>query len=423
MKFTADRIALLAAAQKAASAASKKSCLPILETLKLTLDDGNESKTATLTGTDLKTYCIARFHLCDLEYDGQDAVCIPATRFIKILSTLKTVLVTLETDGCKIHVHTDTGTYTMTGEDAKEFPVTPDPTDFTDSLQLDDDLRQALARATVFVSEDELREAMCGVHLENNYEQLHIVATDGHRLYCKRLQERNLYPWQATLNTHALSIALKYNATLLELSLTAEPAEATAAQYTCHDLIILSRCTDEHYPNWRSVIPAAEGYVATAVLQRKQTLAAIKLVTQFASAAKHVKLTFSEHGSTVSTADVDFGGEATEQLTGSFTWLQPPTPELAEGVEGEPAQFCIGFNADYLTDLFTTLSGDSIGFRLTSPTRAAICSPADNDDEILILMPLRLNVDKPYRPPQATEPAEVVEFETDQEVEEEELAG
>jgi DNA polymerase-3 subunit beta len=59
---------------------------------------------------------------------------------------------------------------------------------------------------------------------------------------------------------------------------------------------------------------------------------------------------------------------------------------------GEPMD--IGFNTAYVNDILTHVDSEQVTFKLHSPTKACVIEPSEvseNEDLMLLLMPVRLN--------------------------------
>ena len=139
--------------------------------------------------------------------------------------------------------------------------------------------------------------------------------------------------------------------------------------------MIIAAVTIEIRKN-ESVIPTDN--TKTLRVRREDLVASIRRVALYASATTHqVRLQVSGSTLEVSAQDVDFGGEARETLSCTYS-----------GDEIE-----IGFNSTYVLDLLSHLDGEEVTFRFSTPTRAAIVAPveqADTEDVLMLVMPVRL---------------------------------
>ena len=96
------------------------------------------------------------------------------------------------------------------------------------------------------------------------------------------------------------------------------------------------------------------------------------------SSSKQVKLSLSNNKIEVSAEDIDHGSDAVENIDCKY--------------DGDTMD--IGFNTAYVNDILSHVDEDNIIFKLHSPTKACIIEPeqtAENEELMLLLMPIRLN--------------------------------
>ncbi len=80
----------------------------------------------------------------------------------------------------------------------------------------------------------------------------------------------------------------------------------------------------------------------------------------------------------VSAQDLDFSNEASEQLSCEYT--------------GEDLE--IGFNSKFLIEMLNTITDQEIRIELSTPTRAGILKPQEQDEEqdlLMLVMPVMIN--------------------------------
>jgi DNA polymerase-3 subunit beta len=143
-----------------------------------------------------------------------------------------------------------------------------------------------------------------------------------------------------------------------------------------NDSLLVSRLIDETYPNYESVIPA-ENTKAMRV-KRDDLIGSIRRVALYASQTTHqVRFQVDKDSLQISAQDIDFGGEARETI---------PCVYKAEPLE-------IGFNSQYLVDILTHLEESEVVMKFSTPTRAGIVPPAEEnaqEEVIMLVMPVRL---------------------------------
>jgi DNA polymerase-3 subunit beta len=143
------------------------------------------------------------------------------------------------------------------------------------------------------------------------------------------------------------------------------------------DLEFISRLIGEKYPAYSSVIPVENENQLK--VNRDDLLSTIKRMLLFsASNSKQVKFSIGTNTLEVSAEDIDHGSNATENIQCDY--------------KGEPLD--IGFNTAYVGEILSHVNSEELIFKLHSPTKACIIEPtslSENEDLMLLLMPVRLN--------------------------------
>ncbi len=370
MKFTTNTSELLRSLSRVHGVVPTKSTSPILENVLCEL----LNDVLTITATDMDISLAVTMNVKGGE-DGR--IAIPAKRLLDTVRALPetSITFTIDTTGNKIQVSTGTGEYTLTGENAREFPPLPQ---FRGKEQMKVEtatLKRMIHRTAFAVSADELRPAMMGVLFQARGAELRAVATDGHRLV--RCIQTLASPAGVGRDIIVPAKALMLIGRLLEGADNTMAISETHLRITFEQTTLIARLIDESYPNYESVIPQDNTKVMT--VRREDMVASLRRVALYASATTHqVRFQLGAGSVTVSAQDLDFGGEARETVACDYA--------------GEAMD--IGFNSTYLTDILTHLDDERVSFRFSTPTRAGIVTPAApsaGEDITMLVMPVRLN--------------------------------
>lgn len=371
MKFATTTGELQRALSKVSSVVPSKTTTPIVENILFEL----VKNTLTLTGTDNEIFQTLSVTVKGGE-DGR--IAIPGKRLLDTVRALPDTEVsfTIDTTIRKIRLTTRNGEYSISGEDANEFPIAPTMSK-AEEVEFESEVLKRIINRTVFaVSTDELRPAMMGVFFHSKGNELRAVSTDGHRLvrYIYTMEKGRTIQRDIIVPAKALSIV---NRTLESAKVRVALAESNI-RFAFDTSVITSRLIDETYPNYESVIPTDNNKVLT--LHRENFMAAIRRVSLYASATTHhIKLSLRKDELTVSAQDIDFGGEAKETLDCEYA---------ADDLD-------IGFNSVYLIDILSHLDSEKVVCKFSSPTRAGIIAPVGDkvsEDVLMLVMPVRLNV-------------------------------
>ncbi|MGB2958055.1 MAG: DNA polymerase III subunit beta [Bacteroidota bacterium] len=370
MKFAAGSTDLQRTLSKLSGVLPSRSTMPILENILFDLTGNN----LTMTATDLSLTLTVGMEVQGIE-DGK--VAVPAKRLVDTIRSLPDINATFSVDSGadRVMISTSNGEYTLVGESAKDYPQVP-PFQAAGSLEFETDVLRGIIYRTVFaVSSDELRPAMMGVLFQSYEGALRVVSTDGHRLVRLVYQGVDLTALKKDIIIPAKALSVLARSTdgrKIDCSFS-----TTHARFEFENSVLVTRLIDETYPNYESVIPAEND--KTLRIDREQLIGAIRRVALYASAATHqVRLTVSPASLVITAQDVDFGGEAKENVSCEYS---------AEEMD-------IGFNSVYLTDILSHLEGSEVQIKFSSPTRAAIVAPvegAGEEDVLMLVMPVRLN--------------------------------
>lgn len=368
MKFNVSSSDLNQGLSAVIGAVPSKATLPILETILFESEDGR----LKLTATDLE---ISIIEYIEAEIETEGAVAIPAKRLLETLRQLPDIPVFFDVDEKhNVQFKTDKGTYKLVGEEAAEFPEVPDMAEGV-TLSTDTDLIQNAIGKTMFaVSTDDLRPAMMGVFFDISGEESKFVATDGHRLV--KFVNRKLTS-ETPLSFIVPDKALNLVAKALDDADCDLTVSEDHAQFKSGNTIVITRLINEQYPNYESVIPRDND--KQLLIDKNQMLSTVRRVSVFSSSTtRQIRLQLNSDKLTIRAEDLDMSSEAKETVACDYN-------------DGEME---IGFNAKYLADVLSNVDGEEARFEFSTPNRAGIVKPAEEDEGeemLMLVMPVMLN--------------------------------
>ncbi|MED5370067.1 MAG: DNA polymerase III subunit beta [Myxococcota bacterium] len=268
--------------------------------------------------------------------------------------------------------------YKVKGLPGEDFPPLPD-FDGRSTLRLPaGKLRWLIDQTGFVVCPDDNRYGINGAHLEvvegpEGTPLLRMVATDGHRLsYAQVPFEGELgMPARMLIPRKALGEMKKLcrsDDQVLELSFGESSALITSESERFYFRLI-----DGEFPDYRQVVPSASQ--RRAVVQRELLNAALKRVAVLAQdKSRPVSFAFEPTAVTISSSHVDLG-DAREVVP----------------LEMDGDALNIGFNIRYFQEVMGALSGERIVLELGDALSPALVREPEQDDALLIVMPMRLD--------------------------------
>ena len=371
MRFIVSTSTLLKHLQAVSGALSTSAVLPILENFLFEIKDGN----LVISATDLQTSMTTALAV-DSKEDGKIAV--PSKILLDTLKTLaeQPISFSVDENTFAIEISAGDGKYKLSGENGDDFPKIPTVNEASSVNLPASVLAEAINKTIFAVSTDELRPAMTGVYCQLSAQDLTFVATDAHKLVrYKRtdtradkatsfiLPRKALMLLKTALPTDDVNVNVEYN--------------ATSAFFKFANINLVCRLIDERYPDYEAVIP--QNNTNKLTLERSLFLNCLKRVVIFANKTTHqVRLKIAGSELHISSEDIDFANEAHERIGCQY--------------EGEDME--IGFNAKFLIEMLSNISGDEITIEMSTPNRAGLLSPTiknENEDILMLVMPVMLN--------------------------------
>ncbi len=371
MRFIVSTSTLLKHLQAVSGALSSSAVLPILENFLFEIKSGN----LIISATDLQTSMTTALQV---ESKEEGKIAVPSKILLDTLKTLAEQPISFSVDeqNFSIEISAGDGKYKLSGENGDDFPKIP-TVENASSVNLPASILAEAINKTIFaVSNDELRPAMTGVFCQLSTQNLTFVATDAHKLVRYRrndtkaeaatsfiLPKKALNLLKSALPQDDINVSVEYN--------------ATSAFFKFANINLVCRLIDERYPDYEAVIP--QNNPNTLTLERSLFLNCLKRVVIFANKTTHqVRLKIVGSELNISSEDIDFANEAHERIGCQY--------------EGEDME--IGFNAKFLIEMLSNLSGEEVTIEMSTPNRAGLLVPTikDADEDILMLvMPVMLN--------------------------------
>jgi DNA polymerase III subunit beta len=372
MKLTIERAALLKALSHVQSVVERRTTIPILSNVLLSVEAGR----LALSATDMDLEIIERAP-AQIEREGRTTV--PAHTLYDIVRKLREgSQVELDAGGERnmMVLRSGRSTFTLQSLPPEDYPVlaTGDlPHNFALAAA---ELRTLIDRTRFAISTEETRYYLNGIYLpatkNDGVPVIRAVATDGHRL---ARVEMVLPEGAATMP--GVIIPRK---TVLELRKLVEESAGevqiglsdTKIRFAFGEATLTSKLIDGTFPDYDRVIPSGNDKILE--VDCKSFAEAVDRVSTISTEkSRAVKLAI-ESGSLVVSATSPENGTAVEELEARY--LAGPLG--------------IGFNSRYLLDIAEQIDGDGVQLVMSDAGSPTIVRDSADASALYVLMPMRV---------------------------------
>ena len=370
MKFIISSTELLKNLQILGSILNTNNTLPILDNFLFDIENNN----LTITSSDLETSLSSKI---SIESSISVKVAVPAKLLIDILKSLPDQPLTFSLENNILEINSNNGKYALSYMNGDEFPKSIIIEDASEII-FDSNVLLNIINSTIFASgNDDLRPVMSGVFFQITSENACFVATDAHKLV-KYI--RNDIKSESSVEFIAPNKPLN----ILKSILPEKKAEVkvfynkTNAIFSFLNFTLICRLIDGKFPNYEAVIPKENPNILE--IDRNQLLNSTKRASIFSSkTTNQVKFEIKGNLLQISAEDLDFNNKAEETLECNYN--------------GE--DITIGFNSRFIIEMLNNLSSELVKVELSSPNRAGLISPINQNDEnnqiTMLVMPIMLS--------------------------------
>jgi DNA polymerase III subunit beta len=372
MRITLERSNLLKSLNHVHRVVERRNTIPILSNVLLRSDGASLDMKAT--DLDLE---ITEATPAQVEQAG--ATTVPAHLLYDIVRKLSDgseVALATNADGSSMTVTSGRSKFSLQCLPQSDFPdLTAGSFSHTFRLKATD-LKMLIDRTQFAISTEETRYYLNGIFIHtiesNGQLKLRAVATDGHRLARADVEAPSGSEGMPGIIIPRKTVGeLQKLVDNPDLVVTVEVSDAKI-RFTIGSIVLTSKLIDGTFPDYQRVIPTGNDKELKIDCQ------------SFAQAVDRVSTISSERGRAVKLAL----GEGQLTLTVNNPDAGSATEELAVGYESDPLE--IGFNAKYLLDITSQLSGTEAVFMLADPGSPTLVRDLAGDDALYVLMPMRV---------------------------------
>lgn len=390
MQLVIFRDVLLNAINLISKASDKRHNIAVLANIKLVLSENQ----LELTASDLEVELQATVNLPEGACQEAGMITVPANKFKDIIKLLPDSLVTISVDNeNQCHIVSGKSHFKLGTLPAKDFPLLGQPEQVT-PIQLGRETLTDLLEKTHFaIAIQDVRHYLTGMFFELHENQLHLVATDGHRLAVARTLVENsnnneltaILPRKAVLELQRLLLELKKllpnHDNVITLHVGREFLQVILPFGEIGDdgqvknpilVTFTSRLIEGKFPDYRRVMPTNTDKVALInIEQLSDVLRRVSVLSHEKS--RGVMFHFKDKESLELIANNSEHDEAREQLNIKY-----------QGDEIE-----ISFNVSYLLDVLNKLQGE-VELQMSHANSSVLVRQMNDSFHEFVVMPIRV---------------------------------
>lgn len=302
------------------------------------------------------------------------AITVNMRKLLDILRAASPGNVTLEWSDGKMTVRAGKSRFSLQTLPAEDFPLVRAATDFSDQvLRLPQKLLKRLLGLTHFaMAQHDIRYYLNGMLWVAEGQQMHLVATDGHRMTLASAALENAVERREIILPRKTVLELMRLLTDDEEAMIDVALASNQARLNMDGLEFTSKLIEGKFPDYQRVVP--KGHRNMLVVERSTLQAALQRVAILTNDKfKGVRVNLepgllrltsinAEQEEAQEEIDIDYGGDAIE----------------------------IGFNIAYLIDALANMPSDQVRFELQDGNSSALFTMPDEPNFKYVVMPMRI---------------------------------
>jgi DNA polymerase-3 subunit beta len=354
--------------------------LPILANVLLETEDSKLKLTATDLEMGVHTWIGA-----EVKEDG--VITIPAKTFSEFVNTLPSEKVDLILDKQVLKVDTKNNSAQFNTLPSDDFPKVPTVADGKLLFSVDPAvISDAINKVSVASASDDSRPVLTGIKLEVEGKKLSMVSVDGFRLSRKFIdldkeskEDLDLLIPSRSMQELSRIISDLYEEgdgkkkDFVEVYLLKNKNQIV---FRYKEVDLTSRLIDGQFPEYKQIIPT--GYQTKVEMDSEEFRNSIRIVNIFARNVignkAIIEIDPEKNNVTVGAALVEVG-ENKSSFGGK--------------IEGDKVK--IGFSAKFLSDMLSTIDGDSMVMECSNSTAPGVFRSKDDESYLHIIMPMRID--------------------------------
>lgn len=352
------------AVSKVQKVSSKNVSLPVLENILMVASKNILSFRATNlhVGVEIDV---------PVKVDVEGTVAVNLQLFSNIISSIRGGQnITLELSGSVLLIVTKDSTMEVKTFAYEDFPTLPHPTlDTYFNLPIEQFV-EGVKSVMHSASQSDIKPEIASVYIYSQENNLVFVATDSFRLAEKKIQLEELedFPGVIVPIKNIQECVRVFNGDEGTMKLYLEKNQLSIVSGNTY---FTSRIVDGNYPDYQQIIP--KEFVTEAVVLKEDLIQTLRLVNVFSNSFNQISLkTMEKEGKiAIASRNTDIGEN---------------TSLIDAAVKGENQQMYL--NHRYISDIFSTLSTDSVSFSLVGKNKPFVLKSVGDASFLYLIMPM-----------------------------------
>jgi len=366
MKVVCDGLDLSEAVLKVSKAASSRTTNPVLEGIKMEA----KGKTLKLLATDLEI-AIEKKIRADVVREGE--VLVPARYFSEFVKKLNNQQIELDVNDKKqLTINYMDSTGILQCLPVEEYPKISKVEEGDNFIMLQPELKDLINKTIFSVSQDDSRPILKGCLWEIKDCKITAVALDGYRLaMVNKALEKQTGEFSIIVPARSLAEIGKMLSDDNKKTVTVF-IQKNYLKVEIDNTVITSRLLEGEFINYNQIIP--KEFTTHVTIDRRQFESGLERASILSKGDKNNLVKFDIKEKLLLLTSASDIGNIKENITVALAGKD----------------VVIAFNARYLTECLRALNDDFIKIHLNSPVAPIILKPAEGDEFLFLILPVRL---------------------------------
>jgi DNA polymerase-3 subunit beta len=338
--------------------------LPILSTILFSVEEDDLKIRATNLNVGVEV-------IIPVKTEESGVVAVPGSVLGTILNTMKNDRkLTISSDAGNIHIQSENGSTTVKSHDPEDFPVLPkkeEENTFTLPLEKMIDGFKSVAYAAAV---SDIKPEIASVYMYPDENQLVFVATDSFRLAEKKIKAKNLPDFSGVL------IPIKNVQDILKV-FSGDNGDVEVGigenqiTFSTEGVYLTSRLVDGVFPDYRQIIP--QDFETDVTMLSSDVQQVLRMTDIFADKFRQVDVSVKPEDKVIvfNSQNADVGQNMSR---------------VKAVIEGNGID--MSMNQKYLSDVFQSLSSDSLIISFVAANRPVVITGVGDRSFLYLIMPM-----------------------------------